>query len=436
MTTKTIAGVELVKVGTWGASTGVTNVTREDLDAIVAAYSDPQVDRPAIKIGHTDQRFADEAAGDGEPAYGWVENPRVSEDGTTLLGDLAGIPAKLAEVIPAAFRRRSVEIAWGLKTVAGKTHRAALTGLALLGIAKPAVKGMADVLALYADGTKPGQGVTAVEQVDGIDPAGLVTLAAARAEVAKFAADHSLPDTNRDQALERLDRLSGVRDTVTVPPTTTQASDGDAETGSPNKEAPMPLTEGRVRELLGVQADADVEAAIKKLVDGKGGEDGKPGDKPAEDKDGKPTEAPAGDKDKKDPASTGDAPKDAPAATEGAPETVTLTTGALAALQEQAAQGAAAAVELAKQRRDKAITTALREGRITPAEQKTWREQMDTNEPGTVALLAALTPGRIGTSELGADEGGETTSFGSGPSDAAWAAAAKDLFDVEFPGGK
>lgn len=430
MTTKTIKGVELVKVGTWSASTGKTTVTRDDLNAMVTAYGDPQVDRAAIKIGHTDDRFGTDATGDGEPAFGWVENPRVSDDGTTLLGDLVGIPAKLAEVIPAAFRRRSVEIAWGLKTAAGAVHRAALTGLALLGVAKPAVKGMADVLALYG-ADKPGAGVTAIEMVDGLDPAAIATLAAARAEVAAFAATYSVPEETLVTALERIDRLSGMNDTATVPPAVDEPSDGAdgtaGKTAPTTKEEPrMSLNEQRVRELLKLEADADVEAAIKALVD-------KPADEGVTPPEGTPAEGtPATGTPTTPPAGEG-----TPAGTP-ADGTVTLSAGQWAEVQAAAAAGQTAANELAKQRRDGIITAALGAGKITVHESAKFREQLDKDEAGTVALLTALTPGRrTNTVELGTDlTGASLFAAGAAANADAWTNDAADLFGVDLTGGK
>jgi hypothetical protein len=433
MQTKTIPGVELVKVGRWAASTGVTEVTRQDLDSIVAAYADQGVDRPAIKIGHTDQRFA--AEGDGEPAYGWVANPRVSEDGTTLVGDLVGIPAKLAEVIPAAFRRRSVEIAWGLKTTAGKTYRAALTGLALLGIAKPAVKGMEDVLALYAEADRPADGITAVEQVDGLGVAELATLAAARVEVAKLAAAHNVPEQVLVDSLDRIDRLSGVRDTASIPQAVDEPADGTgsgtpAGAGSPTtktKEEPhMALSEARVRELLKLEADADVETALKGLLEGNGSEGtGTPTDPPNQPEGSQGQGAPA------------EPPNGTPAPADGTPATVTLSQGQLDQLLAQAKAGEDAATELARQRRDKIVATALSEGRITPAEQKTWRDELDKNEAGTVTLLSSLAKGRVPVTEIGFDA--DKSAFGAGgqgPDQTVWDKDALDMFGVDFSGGK
>ena len=154
MATTTIPNVAIMRVGTWNASTGKTQITRDDIASMVDAYNDHLVDRAPIKIGHNDQRFQDadgNPPGDGDPAYDWVENLRVSDDGETLLADFAGIPAKLGEIMKSAWRRRSAEIRWKVQNAAGKTYQAVLTGLAVLGVTPPAVKGLADIEALYSD---------------------------------------------------------------------------------------------------------------------------------------------------------------------------------------------------------------------------------------------------------------------------------------------
>lgn len=151
--TVNIPNVELATAGTFPASSGRSTLTPDDFRSAVSAYADRDVPRPVIKIGHTDPRFTDPSQ-DGNPAFGWLENLRVSADGNTLIADLTGIPAKLAEIIPAAFRRRSIEMAFGFRTVAGKVHRAALTALSLLGERAPAINSLADVYALYRAGAQ------------------------------------------------------------------------------------------------------------------------------------------------------------------------------------------------------------------------------------------------------------------------------------------
>ena len=94
VTTATVKGVELVKAGTWQGLTGPVTLTREDLADALAASQDPEVDHAALKLGHIDPRF------DGQPAAGWVERLRLSDDGQTLLGDLVDMPSKLAAITP------------------------------------------------------------------------------------------------------------------------------------------------------------------------------------------------------------------------------------------------------------------------------------------------------------------------------------------------
>jgi len=153
---RTIPDVELVKVGAWPASTGDVEITPRDLEAAVKAASSPSVRRPVLKLGHVDPRF------DGEPAVGYVDNLRLSNDGLTLLGDLRGVPAWLADILPSAYPDRSIEGQFGMKDQTGNFHDFVLTGLALLGVSPPAVgtlKSLADVATLYGlgkDDSPPG----------------------------------------------------------------------------------------------------------------------------------------------------------------------------------------------------------------------------------------------------------------------------------------
>ena len=150
MDTVTVTGVELMAAGTWNASTGRTTVTPEDLASAVSAFNDGLVDKPQIKIGHTDPRFST-VGEDGNPALGWVANVHASADGTRLIGDLTSVPKTLAARLKDAFRHRSAEVKYGVRTAAGKTYRMVFTGLALLGAQPPAIKNLDDIHALYAD---------------------------------------------------------------------------------------------------------------------------------------------------------------------------------------------------------------------------------------------------------------------------------------------
>lgn len=465
----TIPDVELVAAGSWLAAAGDGDVTDEDLDSMVAAAADPEVDAAALRIGHVDPRF------DGEPSLGWITNVR--RDGAKLLGDLAGVPAKLADIMPAAFRRRSVEMSGSVDepvtTASGKTYRRTLSGLALLGIQRPAVKGLADVLALYASantapGTttilaevslddvrrgaveavsgagsydSPGSGwvtelftdAAVVEQYDDAtrktryyrvpyvvdSTTGAVTYGEAvevrQTWVPMTAASAAAGDPTAVVAIVEAVRANPTRlpggDTPHAPRRTTfadnrpPASHPARDESAPDGGDPMAqITDERLRELLGIEADADIEAAITGLK-AKGGDgaaaagDGAPaGDKPAD--------APAGDK----PAEGAPvAPAGEPAKT---PELATLSAGSLAQLRADATEGRKAARTLAEQELAGVVRTALSEGRIAPTEVDLFlgrgTKELDAAEKAgqpftiddTKTLLSGLAA-RFPTTELG-----------------------------------
>ncbi|MEU7978238.1 phage protease [Micromonospora sp. NPDC049081] len=156
-------GVELIRTGTWNISTGKWTANRLDLNAAVAAMSCPAIQRPIVKIGHTDKRFT---PGDGEPAIGWYENLRTTDGGHTLVGDQVA-PQWISNVQAAAWPNRSVEGTYNYRCGLGHTHPFVLTAVALLGVTPPGVSTLAslnsldDVRALYgmaASARQPGVG--------------------------------------------------------------------------------------------------------------------------------------------------------------------------------------------------------------------------------------------------------------------------------------
>lgn len=93
-------------------------------------------------------------------------------------------------------------------------------------------------------------------------------------------------------------------------------------------------------------------------------------------------------------------PEAAPAAV--LPEgTVAIDATVLAELQHNARQGAEARAEQDRARRDRIVTDALREGRITAASKDTWRAQLEENEAGTSALLDSLAKNTVPVVEVG-----------------------------------
>ena len=394
MPTRAIRDVELVAVGTWSASTGVTTITRADLEAVLEAHADGIVDAAPVKLGHR-SKLNDEL-GDGAPAFGWVvpTGIRKGKGGAdTLVGDLVGIPSKLAEVAPTAYRRRSVELAWGVKA-GGKTYKAVLTAVSLLGVQAPAVKRLDDVLALYS-GAPAGlevEGSSELELVDGLEgkPAAVALLSEAAAAGATV------------DVLDVLARRLGASDTATIP---TDVAD-DAETPQqtpPTQEAPTmarTYSDEQLRELLSLEADADVDAALRQLATADPAtQPGAPGGAPANpeqtpDTSTTPASTPTGEPEA--PAPVGDQP----APTEDrAPELVTLSAANHAELTELATWAR-------DRRRAEVLDTAVREGRIAPAERTAFAAQLERDEAGTTTLLSSLAP-RFAVSELGSSDAPE-----------------------------
>jgi hypothetical protein len=341
--TTTFKDVQLVKAGTWGGMTGRSNITAEDLADAVAAYADPEIDRSVIKIGHD----GDLNLATGQPALGWIENLKLSADKQTLIGDLTGIPSKLANIIPRAFRRRSVEMTLGATTPSGKKYRAALTGLALLGAKAPAVKGLDDILALYAAEGEPLDG----EQVVAFS-------------------------------------VEGDTDTAPVPHAPALAGNGgDGSNTTDERGADVALSEA-LKKKLGLPetaTDAEVEAALEAA------ELAAPAGDPALAGDPAPAGTPA-------PAAEG-TPAPTAELGEGAPQTVTVSSVVFGEMQAQLAtltMGAAA------DRKNKALDQAIATGRISPAERVQFAAVLDANEAAGITLLSSLAP-RIATIELGAD---------------------------------
>jgi len=153
---RTIPGVELIRCGVWDLSTGPWTVTPADLVAAVAAHRAGVLRKPVVKIGHLDERF------DGEPALGHLDNLRIVDGGQTLIGDLVGVPALLADVAASAYPDRSVEGIQGFTDASGTSYGFVLTAVALLGATGPGVstlRSLADVGQLYGVAAATGRRV-------------------------------------------------------------------------------------------------------------------------------------------------------------------------------------------------------------------------------------------------------------------------------------
>lgn len=399
--TVTIPGVELLKAGKWhGTLDGepaIVEVTTAQLAAAVAASTDPEVDHAPLKVGHTSKLL-----GDGAPALGWLRNFRTTNGGKTLVADLADVPRKFAKLLPKAFRRRSPELAYGLKTPGGKTYALAVTALSALGVSPPAVKGLADIEDLFA--ASEG-GVDADHQAVAMLADGLDLEAVSRVTSAIDALDAlDLEPETRAKLAADIEDAAGVGDATIPPPASDPGQDGADAAGSESEETPtVTITDEKLREMIGAEADADLEAEIKALkakadkapAEGEGGDEGAPSGK------GGATETAEGDESRE-------------LATAGLSATTLAelkAAGVNVVSDELLTELRAPGAQLAEARRAAVLDKAVHEGRISPAERGEAAEGdkpatgfaalMASDEAATTALLESMTP-RFAVAELGA----------------------------------
>ena len=475
----TIKGVELLRAGTWQASTGEVSITGDDLNDMLEAWRSLRLPLAVIKIGHTDPRM-ENPDWDGEPAYGQVDNLSVSDDdGTPVLsGDFINVPDELAEKLPSAYPQRSVEIDWSveLRDEDGEvveTYRAVLTAVALLGATPPAVKGLADVhakfkqrassLSVHHAGVKTALSVRMAFPGGHTDESLRQALSDALRDSAPegaFVFVEDFDDTTVWFSAEQLDEAGGLgmqtyqQDYTTseegvvsltgepirvqvrrtyqpIPQNDSGADDDDVElssvphgsavpgnaksvdarrqkteASSDNDEGePMEFTEQQLqvlREKFGLPEDAtndDVLEAINAAHDD--------ADSDADSTDESQSAEGADDADS-DAEGADDAQQvREPVAAGESPATVTLSHTQFSQMQDTLRKQGAALAEITaerdKERRDKAVQTALASGRIHPTDVEHWRSELDKNEAGTTDLLSKLTP-VFPTTELGSDQ--------------------------------
>lgn len=353
MTTVDFRGIALCRAGEWNGLTGKAVVTPDDLQAVVDAYQDREVDRARVKLGHVSS-LNDQALGDGAPAFGWVDNPRVSEDGKTLLGDLVDVPRRLGEVVGKAYKNVSVELRKNVRTPSGKTHPTVLSGLALLGAAAPAVKGLDDLVALYASEPIPDT------PTDGCEDGAVVTISLG---------DALDPVTHTD-----------------IPAPSPVACDGEPDSperpGREKEGEPTVAFLDQARELYGLPADASEDQILERMT--------ALSESPAE-KDGEGDAAP-----EVEAQETGDEDQ---APTADTPETVTVSK---AQWDELTAQVAQLSEERKAKHQEQVIEAALSEGRIVPAEREKWTTALSAAPEATETLLSSLAP-RVNVREQGSD---------------------------------
>lgn len=355
--------VPICKIGEWDGLTGKAVITRELCDSVIAAAGDNEVDQARLKIGHISSMNT--ALGDGAPAFGWIERPRMDEDGVTLRGDIKGVPKKLANLVGTAYKKVSVELRKGVRTPSGKQYPHVLSGLALLGASAPAVKGLDDLADLYAS-EAPGGGPE-----DECTQAETITIALGDA----------------------LDNASMVTHTD-IPAPSPVAWDGELDSperpGREKEGEPTVAFLDQAREKFGLPADASEEQILERMT--------ALSEAPAAEGDN--TE---GNEDTKDVEETV-----AEASTEGkaTPETVTVSKAVLdemnARIAELDAEAKARREAEAVKHREEVIAAALSEGRIAPSEREHWVTALSAAPEANEKLITSLAP-RVNVTERGSD---------------------------------
>jgi hypothetical protein len=146
--------VPIVRVGTYPLSTGTHTFTEEDLLAAADALAnDPAVKAPRVKIASVEKALGlDPMAHGGEPAFGYFDNLRVTENGQELLADFHG-PESVAAAMEWAYPSLSIEgTPPGWESATGRKHDLVITAVALLGVHWPGVTTLDDFHEFLANG--------------------------------------------------------------------------------------------------------------------------------------------------------------------------------------------------------------------------------------------------------------------------------------------
>lgn len=125
-----------------------------DLEKI-AADSNAVADdlRAPVKIGHDKKQRLLRASGlwGEEPRSGTLKNFKTKGD--KLVCDIVAMPKKLADLVPTAFRLRSMELGAARSQRTNETYDTVVKGLALLGTTTPAFQTLDDIHAMFSEST-------------------------------------------------------------------------------------------------------------------------------------------------------------------------------------------------------------------------------------------------------------------------------------------
>jgi hypothetical protein len=446
-----VPNVELVQAGTWSLSTGLTTFTSADLYSAVAALDCPAVHRPILKLGH------DGNHGQGEAALGYIDNMAVADNGLSLVGDYAGMPAWLADqnedgssVLASALPQRSIEGEFDFRCGLGHTHPFVVLAVALLGVSAP---GVSTIASLQDIATAYGVEVAAAALPE---PTGTRVVVAASAQEApmpnprptQITATVTSTDVSRafynsplGQSWDhwiveiQLDPLAVIYEndedgSYYYVPVTLGSGDGtDAvEFGEPEERvmqfAPKQAAASSGRSPIRFASrDESRPGPNPKTPAASASGDHNPGEEPPvvftdeqlttlrqqlglpEDADAATilaanAEALAERAESTDPVPPAPTPTPpnppTPPTPQAIPEGLTvIETDVLEGLQTAAAAGQSAHQRFQREDRDREIDAAVRAGKITPARVEHWQKAWEADPEGAKATLASLAPGLV-----------------------------------------
>ncbi|UXA06579.1 phage protease (plasmid) [Mycobacterium sp. SMC-2] len=396
----TVPGIELMRTGKWDLSTGEWECTAKEIAAAIDAHDKGLLRKPVIRLGHNDPRFS------GDPAVGWLDNLRASEDGQALIGDMVGVPEWLAEILPSAYPSRSIEGLYDYTAPDGSEHDFVLTGLALLGATRPGVESLQslqDVARLYDIAAAAQVGGKAIEltveaatyrdrttakepwgDVDYADP-GFLDENDQPAEPGHGVKRYPLND--RDHVKSAWDFINEKANAKLYTPTQLAHIRSAIESAAKKfgitiEAASASETEGgavvalpeKVAEALGIDASADEDAVLAKIAE----------------------------------LTPAAAPETAPAAASVAAAAAGVVNGLVQIEQAQldelkaaAAQGVEARARQIAEDDERTVMAAISQGKIAPARKDHWLAALKADRDGTKQVLASLAAGLIPVAEVG-----------------------------------
>ena len=450
--------VELCQVGIeYPLASGPATFTPDDLLEAVASQNDPAVQAPRVWLGHPDdQRFhagRTSAVGSAEPALGKVVNMRVEDEGMVLVGDIAGCPTWLAQILSSAYPSRSVEGFQAATTTTNHTWGLVITDLALLGVKWPGVTTLKDLEALYSvdgpDGVEVEEGEPMqIAAAAGSQITAQVNIEDVRREFYKVLGDLGISSWSWIRAMQLepneiivdddeggLFRISfdiqgdkiefGDPQSVKIKyVNASQAKDPDARgllvnmltrdkrviaswdkrsesrPGSTEQETGMnPEIVKLLRAKLGLSEEQLPDDATEEQVKAAMAEPGTQADPNPTPPGVAPTETdpgggnPSPDQVPKEPDPNNPTPQNAPdpeAVAASVPDGyVVVPKGTWAEVQANSARGAKHAVEQENTRRQGVIAAAVKEGRIAPAQKDNFVRMYETDPNGAERLLTA-----------------------------------------------